>query len=190
MRRLAITVIGMTAVLGLWGVVAHGQGGQAGGAAAPAAAPAPPPAPKDKAGYWPNADIQAIWKDLEARQVINQRVADGGAFSINIRIVKEGDAPLVHASSADVWVMQAGTATSITGGPKQSGANISGWTAEFFLPYHLLQPLDNVPPKPGTNWRANFYRMDHDGGRATAWSWVPVGRSFHEIQKFGTLNFE
>lgn len=81
-------------------------------------------------------------------------------------------------------------ATSITGGPKQSGADISGWTAEIFLPYHLLQPLINVPPKPGTSWRANFYRMDHDGGRPTAWSWVPVGRSFHEIQKFGTLKFE
>ncbi len=81
-------------------------------------------------------------------------------------------------------------ATSITGGPKQSGADISGWTAEVFLPYHLLQPLNNVSPKPGTTWRANFYRMDHDGGRTTAWSWAPVGRSFHEIQKFGTLTFE
>lgn len=81
-------------------------------------------------------------------------------------------------------------ATSITGGPKQSGATITGWTAEFFLPYHLLQPLNNVPPKPGTTWRANFYRMDYDSGRPTAWSWVPVGRSFHEIQKFGTLTFE
>jgi predicted TIM-barrel fold metal-dependent hydrolase len=81
-------------------------------------------------------------------------------------------------------------ATSITGGPKQSGADISGWTAEFFLPFYLLQPLTNVPPKSGTTWRANFYRMDHDGGKATAWSWVPVGRSFHEIQKFGTLTFE
>ncbi|MBC7819585.1 MAG: amidohydrolase family protein [Planctomycetaceae bacterium] len=81
-------------------------------------------------------------------------------------------------------------ATSITGGAKQSGADISGWTAEVFLPYHLLQPLSNVPPKPGMTWRANFYRMDHDDGRTNAWSWVPVGRSFHEIQKFGTLTFE
>lgn len=81
-------------------------------------------------------------------------------------------------------------ATSTTGGPKQSGADVSGWMAEVFLPYHLLQPLNNVSPKPGTNWRANFYRMDHDDGRTNAWSWAPVGRSFHEIQKFGTLTFE
>src|SRR4051812_37472122 len=56
-------------------------------------------------------------------------------------------------------------ATSVTGGPKQSQAAIEGWRAEFFIPYQLLRPLQNVPPKPGTTWRANFYRMDHDEGK-------------------------
>ena len=41
----------------------------------------------------------------------------------------------------------------ITGGPKQSGATIQGWRAEFFIPYAVLRPLQNVPPKPGTSWR-------------------------------------
>ncbi len=104
----------MAVLLGLVGVAAHGRAPAPAAQAAPAAAP--PAAPKDKAGYWPDGDIQAIWKNLEAKGVINQRVADGGTFSINIRIVKETDAPLVHASSADVWIVQAGTATSITGG--------------------------------------------------------------------------
>ena len=54
----------------------------------------------------------------------------------------------------------------------------------------LLSPLQNVPPKPGTQWRANFYRMDYDDGKATRWTWVPVGNSFHEYEKFGTLVFE
>jgi len=79
--------------------------------------------------------------------------------------------------------------TSIAGGPKQSGGAIQGWRAEFFVPYKLLQPLQNVPPKPGTIWRANFYRMDHDGGKTTQWEWAPVGASFHEYQKFGDLVF-
>src|SRR5438132_14348655 len=38
-----------------------------------------PPAPTDKAAYWANTDIQNIWKDLEARQVINQRVMKAAA---------------------------------------------------------------------------------------------------------------
>jgi hypothetical protein len=80
-------------------------------------------------------------------------------------------------------------ATSVTGGPKQSGAAIQGWRAEFFIPYALLTPLQNVPPKPGTRWRANFYRMDHDDGKQTQWDWARVGGSFHEYEKFGELMF-
>ena len=47
-------------------------------------------------------------------------------------------------------------ATSVTGGSEQSGSTISNWTAEMFLPYTLLKPLQNVQPRPGTHWRANF----------------------------------
>jgi predicted TIM-barrel fold metal-dependent hydrolase len=81
-------------------------------------------------------------------------------------------------------------ATTVSGGPKQSGAKITGWKAEVFVPYALLEPLQNVPPKSGTRWRANFYRVDYDGDRSTAWDWARVGPSFHDIQNFGTLVFE
>jgi hypothetical protein len=79
-------------------------------------------------------------------------------------------------------------ATMTMGGPKASGASISGWRAEVFFPYALLRPLQNVPPKPGTRWRGNFYRMDYDG-KPTQWDWAPVGPSFHEYEKFGDLIF-
>jgi len=82
------------------------------------------------------------------------------------------------------------TATTTTGGPKQSGAKVTGWKAEVFIPYDLLRPLQNVPPKPGTRWRANFYRVDYDEGKTTSWDWARVGSSFHEFEKFGTLIFE
>jgi hypothetical protein len=80
-------------------------------------------------------------------------------------------------------------ATTIAGGPKESQASIQGWRAEFFFPYALLKPLQNVPPKPGTRWRGNFYRMDYDGGKRTQWEWAPVGQTFHEFEKFGDLLF-
>lgn len=80
-------------------------------------------------------------------------------------------------------------ATAITGGRKEPHAAISGWRAEFFIPFTLLQPLQNVPPSAGTRWRANFYRMDHDDGKRTQWDWAPVGETFHEFQKFGDLLF-
>ncbi len=82
------------------------------------------------------------------------------------------------------------TATTTVGGPKRSGARISGWKAEVYVPYDLLKPLQNVPPQPGTRWRANFYRVDYDDDESTSWDWARVGGSFHEFEKFGTLIFE
>ena len=107
--KMVAGLIAAFAVGGSIGMVAKAQ------TAAPAPAPVTP-APKDKAGYYSFKDSQAIWKDLEAKQVINKRVAEGGAFSINVRIVKPTDAPLIHGGSADVWVVEEGTATAVTGG--------------------------------------------------------------------------
>ncbi|MGO9111051.1 MAG: amidohydrolase family protein [Thermoguttaceae bacterium] len=81
-------------------------------------------------------------------------------------------------------------ATSVSGGVAKPGADISGWTAEVFIPYALLEPLGNVAPRANTRWRANFYRVDHDDGRVTAWDWSRVGPSFHEFDRFGVLEFE
>lgn len=79
---------------------------------------------------------------------------------------------------------------SATGGRNESMATVSGWRAEVFIPYELLKPLHNVPPKPGTEWRANFYRVDYDDKQVTGWDWARVGGSFHQFKKFGTLIFE
>ena len=78
----------------------------------------------------------------------------------------------------------------IDGGEQTSGAAITGWQATMFVNYELLNPLQNVPPKPDAKWRANFYRMDYDTGHAESWDWSRVGPDFHEIEKFGVLEFE
>jgi len=80
-------------------------------------------------------------------------------------------------------------ATMAVGGPKQPRAAIEGWRAEVFIPYALLRPLQNVPPKPGTTWRANVYRMDYDEGKRSQWEWAHVDNSFHEYERFGDLLF-
>ena len=80
-------------------------------------------------------------------------------------------------------------ATSVRDGKKKSGATISGWMAEIFIPYKLLAPLQNVPPTSGTKWRVNMYRIDHDKGQAL-FSWQKIERSFHEYNNFGTFIFE
>jgi mannose-6-phosphate isomerase-like protein (cupin superfamily) len=169
MRVVLFTVIGAVSLFGMWGDVARGQGGQAGSAAVQQA----PSAPKDKAAYFANEDLQSIWKDLEARQVINKRVLEGGTHSINVRIVKEGDAPLVHAKSADIWVMTAGTAIAITGGElvdakkrpnvdDEAGSSIRGGVERALRPGDVLY----IPPgvahgfKDVKGFRAFLIRLD------------------------------
>lgn len=72
---------------------------------------------------------------------------------------------------------------------KRNGANRINWTAEFFIPYSVLSPLGNVPPKKGTQWRANFYRIDYDRNPVYT-SWQLTRRSYHDFEKFGTIIFE
>ena len=31
--------------------------------------------------------------------------------------------------------------------------------------------------------------MDYDDGKRTQWEWAPVGKTFHEYEKFGDLVF-
>ena len=81
-------------------------------------------------------------------------------------------------------------ATSIEGGSKESNAIIKGWIAEFFIPYTLLRPLNNIPPQSGTKWRANFYRVDYDGTEKKSWSWKLTTKTFHDYEKFGIILFK
>jgi mannose-6-phosphate isomerase-like protein (cupin superfamily) len=104
-KRWIVAAIAITLCCG----VAYGQ-------STPGTAPAASSAPAGKAGYFANSDLQEIWKDLEARQVLNKRVLEGGSHSINIWIVRPTDQPLVHANSLDIWLVSAGSATAVTGG--------------------------------------------------------------------------
>jgi len=77
-------------------------------------------------------------------------------------------------------------ATHIT----KKGDNVTGWTAEFFIPYALLKPIVNKPPVKGDKWRANFYRIDYDKNE-TDWEWNMVrDTNFHDYERFGTIVFD
>jgi hypothetical protein len=85
----------------------------------------------------------------------------------------DGDRKIRHATSID----------------RPDGKTITGWSAEFFIPYKLLAPLSNVPPVSGTKWRANMYRIDYDNGQVP-FAWQKTTGTFHEYNKFGTFVFE
>ncbi len=81
-------------------------------------------------------------------------------------------------------------AVHIMGGKAETGAKIKGWTAEMFFPYALFKGFKNSPPKPGTEWKGNFYRMDYDTGKRISWCWAPIEKTFHEYKKFRPIFFK
>jgi hypothetical protein len=72
---------------------------------------------------------------------------------------------------------------------RDKSGNPVKWLAEFFIPYALLKPLQNVPPSKGTEWRMNMYRIDHDQ-ESTSWAWKPIEKNFHDYERFGRIRFE
>jgi hypothetical protein len=70
-----------------------------------------------------------------------------------------------------------------------------GWVAELAIPLEAAKgkepTMKNVPPKVGTEWRVNFFRLDLPQGRpqtSSAWS-PPLVGDFHALDKFGVLVF-
>ena len=86
------------------------RGGRGEGAAAP-------DAPANKTSFWSNEDIQNRWKENEAKKTINSRLFNGPYnISTNVRIVLPDDPPQTHETTADLWIIAAGTATAETDG--------------------------------------------------------------------------
>jgi mannose-6-phosphate isomerase-like protein (cupin superfamily) len=73
-------------------------------------------APVDKAADFPLADLQATYKDMDARKLLTMRLVEGGKYNVNIRRLSTAERPLVHPKTADVWVVTEGSGTLVTGG--------------------------------------------------------------------------
>lgn len=119
MRNNPFVVISVIGVVVLGGAVAHGQrAGRNGGAAAqPGAAAQVPDLPTGKTAFWTAADIEARWKDNERLKRANSRLFNGPTnISANVRIVLDNDPPLTHETTADLWIVTAGTAVAETDG--------------------------------------------------------------------------
>ena len=148
--------------------------GRAGGAAPPAAPPVPNLS-TDKTMFWTAADIDARWKDNERVRRINSRIFNGPAnISANVRIVLDGDPPLTHEETADLWLVTAGQAVARTDGQLVNGA-IRNATARPVRAGDLLYVPPGVPHHftDMKGFRAWLIRYDVEGWRQKI---QPAGR--------------
>src|SRR5262245_27042101 len=107
-------LLAASAAIAIAGLTLNAQGARQGGAAA---APAVPKLAIGKTMFWPAADIEARWKENEALKRNNSRLFDGPTnISANVRIVAGEDVPLTHETTADLWIVTAGTAVARTDG--------------------------------------------------------------------------
>ena len=68
------------------------------------------------------------------------------------------------------------------------------WTVEYRLPIHILTKYYKVvPPAPGVEWKANFYKIASESSHPHYLTWSFVDNpepKFHMPKFFGTLKFQ
>ena len=68
------------------------------------------------------------------------------------------------------------------------------WTVEYRLPIHILSKYyELVPPSPGVEWKANFYKIATESSHPHFLTWSFVDNpepKFHMPEFFGTLKFK
>ena len=85
------------------------------------------------------------------------------------------------------------TAVSSKGTLNKSDDTDKGWTVEIAIPWAAFTSrLPVEPPKPGTEWRVNFSRVEWKAGqpREDNWVWSPQGVvNMHIPEMWGYLRF-
>ena len=104
-----LMTIGLCAAIGT-GVGAAVVIGQQGGP------PVRMAAPTDKAVDFSLAEIESTFKEMDAKKIPTMRLIEGGRYNVNIRRLVGAESALVHAKTADVWVVREGSGTLVTGG--------------------------------------------------------------------------
>jgi len=87
-------------------------------------------APLDRAVDFPRERLVALYREIEAENISTTRLLEGGEYNVNIRHV-ENIAPdsyrtLTHPDTIDVWVVQEGSGTLVTGGEVVDDRHLGG----------------------------------------------------------------
>jgi hypothetical protein len=93
------------------------------------------------------------------------------------------DGPFGHQD----WRAELKVAVTFQGTLDDARDQDEGYVVEMALPFRVLTKVKTLPPQPGTEWRANFYVMQNNGG--VSWSPILGQGNFHRATRFGRLRF-
>jgi mannose-6-phosphate isomerase-like protein (cupin superfamily) len=87
-------------------------------------------APLERAVDFPRERLADLFQQASRDGIATTRLLEGGEYNVNIRhvenITPENFRTLVHPDTIDVWVVQEGSGTLITGGEKIDDRQIGG----------------------------------------------------------------
>lgn len=92
-------------------------------------------APLDKTVSIPLETLHKYYGDMDSKKMQTLRMLEGGRYNVNIRRITAAETALVHADTADVWVVTEGAAMLTTGGKLEKGKIAGGET-------HAIKPGD------------------------------------------------
>jgi mannose-6-phosphate isomerase-like protein (cupin superfamily) len=73
-------------------------------------------APTDRALDFPLGTLQAEFADMKAQKRVTTRLLEGGTYSLNARYQVGVETPRIHKSIIELYFVEDGTATLVTGG--------------------------------------------------------------------------
>jgi hypothetical protein len=95
----------------------------------------------------------------------------------------EPDGPFGHQD----WTSHLKSAVVVDGTLDKPGDKDKGYTVEAAIPWASFTKAKAHPPKPGDEWRMNFYAMKNNGG--VAWSPILGQGNFHKASRFGRVDW-
>lgn len=85
------------------------------------------------------------------------------------------------------WSAKLKSAVAVDGTLDKPGDKDNGYTVEMAIPWASFTKAKAHPPKPGDQWRMNFYAMKNNGG--VAWSPILGQGNFHKAARFGRVTW-
>jgi mannose-6-phosphate isomerase-like protein (cupin superfamily) len=91
-------------------------------------------APLDRAVDFPRERLLEVYRQMADEKIATMRLLEGGDYNVNVRrienVTPETSRMLTHPDTIDVWVVQEGSGTVVTGG-QQDGDRHTGGDERF-----------------------------------------------------------
>lgn len=105
-------------------------------------------APLDRAVDFPRTRLVELYREIEAENIATTRLLEGGEYNVNIRhaenVTPDSYRTLTHPDTIDVWVVQEGSGTVVTGGVVD-GDRHSGGDERFITAGDLIFIPAGIP---------------------------------------------